>query len=425
MPTLKHEKYSNAQILCVGTELLLGDIVNTNAAFLSTQLAELGISVYKHICVGDNPERLSAALRTALEETDLVITSGGLGPTYDDLTKETIAKELGLELELHTPSLEKIKSYFERTGRVMTENNIKQAMIPRGAVIFENDNGTAPAAAAFGGKKGEKTVIMLPGPPNELIPLFETKVKPFLSSHSTSVIASVNIHFFGIGESALEEQIKDIMVEAKNPSVAPYCKSGEVRIRVTAKAESAAAATAMCYERVEQIKQSSVGGFIYGIDTQTLENTVVLKLREKGKTLACAESCTGGLISKRITDISGCSDVFLGGCVTYSNDTKQRLIGVNGDTLKSFGAVSEQTALEMAEGVRLATGADIGISSTGIAGPTGGSAEKPVGTVFIGISADGFKECRRLSLSSMKSREYIREVSASTALHLVLKYLNS
>ena len=418
-------KSKNAQILCVGTELLLGDIVNTNAAFISTQLAEIGISVYKHICVGDNPERLSAALNDALRETDLIITSGGLGPTYDDLTKETISAALGLELELHEPTLEQIKSFFARTGRVMPENNIKQAMIPRGAKIFPNPNGTAPAMAAFGGENNSKTVIMLPGPPNELIPLVYDQVKPFLASHTDAVIDSVNIHFFGIGESVLEAQIKDLMVDAKNPSIAPYCKAGEVRLRVTAKADSHAEAKKMCDACVETIKQSSVGKFIYGIDTKTLENTLVLALKKHGKTFACAESCTGGLIAKRITDISGSSSVFLGGCVTYANSVKQNLLGVKAETLEQFGAVSEQTALQMAEGVRKLTGADIGVSTTGIAGPTGGTPEKPVGTVFVAISTAEHTKCIKLSLSSMRSREFIRDVSASNAINLALEYLNT
>lgn len=425
MADLINKKYSNAHILCVGTELLLGDIVNTNAAFLSSRLADLGISVYKHTSVGDNPERLARALDAALAESDLVITSGGLGPTYDDLTKETIASALGLELEMHEPSLEKIKSFFERIGRPMPENNIKQAMVPVGATVFTNPNGTAPAIAAFGGLNGEKTVIMLPGPPNELIPLFDEQIAPFLSSHTDSAIASVNIHFFGIGESALELEIKDLMVNAKNPSIAPYCKAGEVRIRVTAKADTHDEAIRMCNECVETIKQSSVGKFIYGIDTHTLENTLVIKLREAGKTISCAESCTGGFIAKRITDIAGCSDVFLGGCVTYANEAKQSLLGVKAETLAKWGAVSEQTSREMADGVRRQTGADIGISTTGIAGPGGGTPEKPVGTVYVGISADGYSDCIKLSLSSMRSREFIRETSASHALHLALRYLES
>ena len=427
MSDKKHSdlKYSNAQILCVGTELLLGDIVNTNAAFISTQLAEIGISVYKHICVGDNPERLCAALKDALAETDLIITSGGLGPTYDDLTKETISKCLGLELELHEPTLDQIKTFFARTGRVMPENNVKQAMIPRGAKIFPNPNGTAPAMAAFGGENASKTVIMLPGPPNELIPLVRDQVKPFLASHTDAVIDSVNVHFFGIGESALEEQIKHLMVDAKNPSIAPYCKAGEVRLRVTAKADNHAEAKKMCDACVETIRQSSVGKFIYGVDTKTLENTLVLALNERGMTFSCAESCTGGLIAKRITDISGSSAVFLGGCVTYANSVKQGLLGVREETLAQFGAVSEQTAIEMAEGVRRQTGADIGVSTTGIAGPTGGTPEKPVGTVFVAISTAEGSKCIRLSLSSMRSREFIRDVSASNAINLALEYLKA
>ena len=211
---------------------------------------------------------------------------------------------------------------------------------------------------------------------------------------------------------------------SQNPTVAPYCKSGEVRIRVTAKADTHEKAKEMCNACVEKIKQSSVGKFIYGIDTKTIENTLVLALRDQGKTFACAESCTGGLIAKRITDISGCSEVFLGGCVSYANSVKQGILGVSYESLESFGAVSEQVALEMAEGIRKQTGADIGVSTTGIAGPGGGTPEKPVGTVFVAISAENYSKCIKLSLSPMKSREYIREVSASNAMHLALTYLN-
>jgi nicotinamide-nucleotide amidase len=417
-------KIKTAEILCVGTELLLGDIVNTNAAFLSGRLAGLGICVYRHTAVGDNPERLKAALGSALESADLVITSGGLGPTYDDLTKETVAECFGLPMELDHRSLETIKTYFARTGRPMPPNNEKQAMMPRTAHVFDNHYGTAPALAVSSAD-GEKTVIMLPGPPGELMPIFDEEVAPFLKERSDSVLVSRNVHIFGMGESAVEEKIKTLMTEAQNPTVAPYCKEGEVRLRVTAKAQSEAAASDMCDEVVRRICKTEVGSFVYGIDCESLERALVDKLHESGLTVSCAESLTGGLIAERITSVAGCSDVFYGGCVTYTNEIKNKLVGVSLDTLDKYGAVSEQTAMEMARGVRERLGTDIGVSATGIAGPGGGTAETPVGTVFIGVSTKHGEDVRRLSLSGMRSREYIRIVSASNALDMALRAADS
>lgn len=415
------KKIKSAEILCVGTELLLGDIINTNAAFLSQKLAELGIGVYRHVAVGDNPARLKRALADALEAADLVITSGGLGPTYDDLTKETVAEYFGREMFLDEHSLARIEAYFKRTGRVMTDNNRKQAMMPEGAVIFDNDYGTAPSLAL---SNGEKCVIMLPGPPNELIPIFNERVMPYLLCRRERVIESRNVHIFGMGESAVEDVLGDIMKTATNPTVAPYCKTGEVRLRVTASADSREAALALCDETIEKIYATEVGRYIYGVDVDTIEGAVVERLRTRGMTVAFAESCTGGLISKRITDVSGASAVFMGSCVTYANEAKVKLIGVREETLARFGAVSEETAREMAIGVREALGVDIGVSVTGIAGPTGGSAEKPVGTVFLGISTEAGESVRALSLSAMKSREYIRAVSASNAFDMILKKIS-
>ena len=409
-----------AEILCVGTELLLGDIVNTNAAYLSRKLAELGIHVYRHTAVGDNPQRLCRALDAAFAEADLVITSGGLGPTYDDLTKETVASYFGLPLEMHEESLETIRSYFARIGRPMTKNNEKQAMMPRGAKVFPNHYGTAPSLAITNAE-GTKTAIILPGPPGELCPLFEEQILPYLKSRRDAVLVSKNVHIFGMGESAVETCLKSMMTDTVNPTVAPYCKEGEVRLRVTAEAENEDAAAALCDDTIARIRETEVGKYIYGIDVGTLEQAVVLYLRERGLTLACAESCTGGLIAKRITDIAGCSDVFMGGCVTYSNEAKQRLLSVSAETLERYGAVSEQTAAEMARGVRERLGTDIGVSATGIAGPGGGTPEKPVGTVYVGISTARGEEVRRLSLSAMRSREYIRIVTVGNAYDMILK----
>ena len=417
------KKISTAEILCVGTELLLGDIVNTNAAFLSRELAALGLGVYRHTAVGDNPQRLAKALDEALERADLVITSGGLGPTYDDLTKETVAAAFGLPLELHGHSLKRIEDYFARLGRVMTPNNAKQAMMPVGATVFDNDYGTAPSLAVTDKDTG-KTVIMLPGPPGELIPIFRQKIAPYLRERTDAVLVSKNIHIFGMGESAVEDKIRDIMTESENPTVAPYCKEGEVRLRVTAKADSETAAAELCDGTIEKILSTEVGEFVYGIDVDSLERALVGKLIEKGRTLCCAESCTGGLIAQRITDVSGCSAVFFGGCVTYTNEMKMALLGVSGETLERYTAVSAQTAMEMARGARLRLGTDIAVSATGYAGPTGGTESDPVGTVYIGLSTEKGEEYRRLSLSSMRSREYIRIVSASNALHMALKAID-
>ena len=410
-----------AEILCTGEELLLGDIVNTNAAFLSAELTGLGISVYHHSVVGDDPARLSASVSEGLSRSDIVVISGGLGPTKDDLTKETVASLFGRKMVLHTESLEAIRAYFAKTNRVMSKNNEKQAMMPEGAIVFPNHYGTAPALALE--NDAGQAVIMLPGPPSELKPLFFEQVVPYLKRKNSMAIVSKNIHFFGIGESALAERLDGLLIDTSSLTAATYCKEGEVRIRITARAESESLANEACESYAQRIMQTDAGEFIYGVDVGTIENAVVKALHESGLTLSAAESCTGGLIAKRVTDISGCSDVFFGGCVTYTNDVKQRLIGVSAKTLEKYGAVSEQTAREMARGVRLATGSDIGVSATGIAGPTGGTPETPVGTVFIGISTRNGEEVRKLSLSPMRSREYIRLASATNAFDMVLKVI--
>ncbi len=412
-----------AEILCTGEELLLGDIVNTNAAFLSSELTKMGISVYHHSVVGDDASRLSDCVREGLSRSDIIVISGGLGPTKDDLTKETVGALFGREMKLHSESLEAIKAYFAKTGRVMSKNNEKQAMMPEGAIVFSNHYGTAPALALE--NDNGQSVIMLPGPPSELVPLFFEQVAPYLKNKNSMAISSKNIHFFGIGESALAECLDGFLVDTPALTAATYCKEGEVRIRITARAESEAEAEMICNAHAEKIMQSDISTFVYGVDVGTIENAVVKALHESKLTLSAAESCTGGLIARRVTDISGCSDVFFGGCVTYTNDVKQRLIGVSAKTLEEYGAVSEQTACEMARGVRLATGSDIGISATGIAGPTGGTPETPVGTVFIGISTKQGEQVRKLSLSPMRSREYIRQASATNAFDMVLKAIKN
>ncbi len=408
----------SAEILCVGTELLLGDITNTNASYISRRLAALGIPVYRQAVVGDNPERMREAVAESFSRSDCLILTGGLGPTCDDITKEIVAEYFGLELELNEEALERMKSYFSSTGRNMTKNNEKQAMAPVGARVLQNDWGTAPGLVI---ECDEKTAILLPGPPIELEPMWRERVELYLFERSNAVIVSKNIHILGMGESAVEDRLYHMMNDLTNPTVAPYAGNGEVRVRISARAKDEKTASEMCDELIEEIKKTEVGQFIYGIDVDSMENALVLHLRERGVTLACAESCTGGLIAKRITDISGCSDVFLGGCVTYANEAKEKLLGVKRETLEQYGAVSEQTAREMARGVRLALGSDVGIATTGIAGPGGGTPDKPVGTVYIAVSTEKGEEVKLLNLSPKRQREFIRICAATNAMSLALK----
>ena len=407
-----------AEILCIGTEILLGNIVNTNSADISRGLAELGINMYHHTVVGDNPERLKEALETAFSRSNIVITTGGLGPTYDDLTKETIAAYFGRKLIQHGPSIQSIKSFFRRIGGEMTENNLKQAMMPEGCMVLENHYGTAPGAILEG---DGKIAIMMPGPPREMGPMFREQVLPWLAKRSSQVFRSHCIYFFGIGESALESQLRKEMEQMTNPTLAPYAKEGEVMLRVTACAPSEAEAEALM-EPVIQMLQQRFGDLIYGIDVDNLQTAAVRLLRDKGLKAATAESCTGGYVAKRITEIPGSSDVFECGIVSYANSVKNKVLGVREETLKQFGAVSPQTAAEMAEGVRNLSGADIGISLTGIAGPGGGSQEKPVGLVYVGVSSPWHSEVKELRLGRGydKERELIRWLASSHALSLIM-----
>jgi len=412
-----------AEILCVGTELLLGDIVNTNAAYAARELAAIGINVYFQSVVGDNPARLKQALALALSRSDLVVMTGGLGPTYDDLTKETVAEAFGLPMELHQPSLDAIASYFKRTNRVMTKNNEKQAWMPKGAHVFVNNYGTAPGLAV---EKDGKRVVLLPGPPREMEPMFSEEVVPYLKALSDTVLVSHVIHIFGMGESSVEDKLKEYMIAHTNPTVAPYAKEGEVQLRVTAGAKSEAEADAMIWPVIEEIK-AVLGDVIYGIDVGSLQAALVQQLLEKNRIVATAESCTAGLVSKRITEISGSSSVFECGIVSYANNIKRDILGVAQETLDAYGAVSEQTVREMARGVRKLSGADIGVAISGIAGPGGGTPEKPVGLVYVCASCDGFEEVLELQLSRRRrnERENIRYLASSNALALAIKALRT
>ena len=408
----------NCEIIGVGTELLLGDIVNTDAQYLARELAAMGIVIHYQEVVGDNPERMRACTSAAVSRSDLVILTGGLGPTADDLTKEIGCEVMGTELVLDEGILDGIRAYFSSKGTVMPVNNAKQAYIPQGGTVFANRNGTAPGCAI---EKDGKTLIMLPGPPRELKPMFEHEVKPFLAGKTGGVILSGQVRTFGIGESDMALRVAELL-DGSNPTVAPYAKDGEALLRVTAKAENEEEASRMCGETIEKIKEK-IGGYIYSTDSLNLEQTAVKLLREHGVKIALAESCTGGYIAKRITDVPGSSEVFEYGVVSYSNEVKQRLLGVRSETLEKYTEVSRQTAAEMAEGIRRLSGADIGISVTGISGPGGGSEDKPVGLSYIGFCSEKGTAVREVKTGKKDdSREYNRYVSASNALHMIIQY---
>jgi nicotinamide-nucleotide amidase len=407
----------NAEVLCIGTEILLGDIVNTNGAYLARQLASLGIDIYHQSVVGDNSQRLSDSLKLALSRADIVITTGGLGPTYDDITKKAVTDYFGLGMELHEPSVRKMEALYQNRGIPMTPNNLLQAQVPIGATVFFNDTGFAPGIAV---EQDGKTVIMLPGPPSEMRPMFETNVSPFLEKYTGATIRSRTLHIFGMGESLVEDTLRDVMTASVNPTIAPYAKQGEVQVRVSAKAKDADTAFALVDPMVDQI-QKTLGDVVYGVDVGSMQAAVVKLLREKRLTVALAESCTGGKVAAAITDIPGASDVFGYGVCTYANEAKQKLLGVNPETLAVHGAVSAETAREMAAGVRKLSGADIGISVTGIAGPDGGSEEKPVGLVWFGIDCAAFQETfpQQLSRGHKNERGLIRDMAVLHALNLI------
>ena len=377
----------NAEIISVGTELLLGQIVDTDAVFLAQMLSRLGVSIYHRTTVGDNPERLKETLRLALSRADLVITIGGLGPTQDDLTKEMVADVLGdtfIEDKEHTQWLR--DRITLRGWQPPPDSFWKQALVPVHGRGIPNPNGTA-LGALF--EKDGKIAICLPGPPNELIPMAQHSVEPYLSektSGSRSVIQSRTLRIVGMGESLVEEKVRDLMA-SDNPTVAPYAKAGEVHLRVTARAASPEEAFALIAP-LEAALRERLGDVVYGIDEETLEGAVVGLLKLLGQSVAVAESCTGGLIAKRLTDIPDASQVFDLGIVAYANDMKMKFLNVPWETIMQTGAVSPETAKAMAEGVMRA-GQAIGLSTTGIAGPGGGSDAKPVGTVHIGLAWDG------------------------------------
>lgn len=425
-------KQSIAEVITVGTELLLGQIVDTNTQHLAQEMARLGINCFYHTTVGDNPERIIACIKAALKRADLIILSGGLGPTADDLTVECMAKALEVELDMHHPSLEHIKKFFSTRNISMPETNAKQALIPRGAEALKNDTGTAPGI--YWDVQPEllnkldidssRIMVALPGVPFELKHLFKTQVTPRLMKDGeagSATIYSIDLRHYGIGESALAERYADLL-HLSNPTVAPYAGHGECRLRVTAKAASLDEAKALTKPVVDQIIEQS-GPLLYGFDDTNLETECARLLTQKGLTISLAESCTGGLMSKLLTDIAGSSKFISLNLVTYANEAKEKMVGVPAEILEKHGAVSEECAKSMARGVRLLTSSVIGYAITGIAGPDGGTADKPVGLVWLALDTATETITKELLLPSHLSRKEIRTRTAKEALNMLRLYL--
>ena len=402
------------ELISVGTEILLGNIVNTNAAYLSEKCAALGLSCYYQDVVGDNEERLCETIKIALSRADILLLSGGLGPTQDDLTKEAAAKVMGKPLYLHEESKEAIRQFFEKRGLEITDNNWKQAMMPEGCIVVDNPNGTAPGVIIA---ENGKHVVLMPGPPNEMIPMFETSIMPYLSRLQDAVIFSQTVKVCGVGESKAETMVKDLIEGQTNPTIATYAKTGEVHLRVTARAEDEKAAKKLVKPIVKELK-GRFGSNIYTTEDEvTLEKAVVDLLLANKLTITTVESCTGGLLAGRLINVPGVSEVFKSGYITYSNKAKRRLLGIKKNLLLKHGAVSKEVAREMAKGAALVSKADVTVGITGIAGPDGGSEEKPVGLVYIGCDVCGKVTVNEYHFSGDRAK--IRENAVSAALSLM------
>ena len=407
-----------AEIISVGTELLLGSTINTDAADVAVLLSEYGIDVYWQTVVGDNPGRVIEAVRRAKDRADLIITTGGLGPTCDDLTKSALAEAFGMQLELNTEEEAWLRDIFKKRGYPrLTPNNLQQVWLPEGSRALRNDWGTAPGCYF---ERGGVRVIMLPGPPREIRPLLEYRVRPILAELSDAVIASHNVHFYGIGESEMEYRLRDYMQELTNPTLAPYAKSGECLVRVTAKARTAEEAEEMMAPVIERVK-AMFGDLVYAVDGKDIAEHTVKLLIEKGATIAAAESCTGGELEGRITDIPGASAALKGGVVVYTNEAKHLLLGIPTETLDKYGAVSREVAAELAERVRLKLGADLGVGVTGLAGPDGDGVH-PVGTVFVSLS-DGKRTWVREKHITDRDRKTVRLYACQNVFDMVRRYL--
>ena len=407
----------NTEIISVGTEILLGHITNTDARDVSELLSRIGINVKYHTVVGDNPERLRACVEIAKSRADIIITTGGLGPTCDDLTKQILAESFGLKL---VKSEEEEKGLYANitSTTVFTPNNLLQALVPEGCTIFHNNWGTAPGCAF---QAEGKIVLMMPGPPVECVPMFRAYGLDYLRNLSEEEIVSHSVRIFGIGESAVDDIFAEEMNAMTNPTMAPYAKECDCLLQITAKAHSEEEAEAMMAPVIEHVK-ARLGNYVYGMDVECLEEVVFPLLKEKGMTFAAAESCTGGEVAKRFTDIPGASAVFVGGAVTYTNEAKTRILGIDPAVIEEHSAVSREVAVQMAEHVRSLTGADIGVGITGVAGPdTDGIHD--VGTVFVSMSTEEKTYVRKLALGTRRTRSYIRRMSGNHAYDMIRRYL--
>lgn len=410
-----------AELVTTGSELLLGQIVNTNAAYMARELNKMGFDVCFQTTVGDNRERMKAVLFHALARADIVITSGGLGPTRGDITKEVSAEVMGLGMALNEGCAARLKRYFARVGREMTENNLRQAMIPEGARIFVNHAGTAPGVAM---ERNGKLLVNLPGPPTEMMDMFQRSLAPYLAEKYgvPAVIISRVLHTFGVGESMLETKLDDLVMAQKNPTLAFLVRPTGVIVRITAKASDEEAARQLIAPMEKEIR-SRLGDFIYGADDETMEEVVGKELLSRGLTVATAESCTGGLVASRLTDVAGSSGYVKGGVVSYTDEVKAEALGVSREMLATEGAVSETVSRAMAEGARRKLGADFGVSTTGLAGPGGGTEKTPVGTVFIAVAGPDGTEAEKLLFTG--TREQVKFRASQAALALLRKYIKN
>ena len=407
-----------AELIAVGTELLLGNIANTDAQMISQGLSQLGINVYYHTVVGDNPQRVRQAVDIARGRADILITTGGLGPTCDDLTKVAVAQAFGKELVYHEPSAQRIRERFAQRGTPVTENNFQQAMVPEGCTVLDNDWGTAPGVAF---QADGTHVLMLPGPPRECAMMFRHRALPYLQKLSDGVIASRTVKTFGIGESAAEALLRDLMNALHNPTLAPYAKPTGTELRITAHAPTREEALRLIAPVEEQVK-AILGDKVIGVDVDSLEEVCFALLKDRGLTVGTAESCTGGLLAKLLTDLPGSSAVFRGGVVSYTNGVKAGLLGVPQDLLDRYGAVSPQVAEAMARGAKASLGCDIALSTTGVAGPDADDRGNPIGLVYLGLAWGD--QCRVAEFrAGPVERERVRRQAAQTALDLLRRHL--
>lgn len=409
----------NCEIITIGSEILLGDIVNTHSKFLSQHLNDLGFDVLWHTSVGDNKNRLKMAVELAINRSDLIILTGGLGPTQDDITKEIVAETLNEELIENATLKEIIQFKFKNSDNKIIENNLKQAKIFKDAVVFENKNGIAPGLVI---EKNNKIIVLLPGPPNELQPMFKNCVMPYLKKFSSYVILSKNVHLYGIAESQVDCKISNLLKQS-NPSVGIYAKKNEVRLRITCKQKTEKECLGKINDVLKQI-QEKFKPYIYGVDVKNLETALVQNLINCGKTLAIAESCTGGLVAAKIVSVLNASKCLKFGAVCYTNEIKNKILNVNKNDLEQFGAVSPTVARQMADNVRLISNSDIGVSTTGLASPVKlNNLEQPAGLVFFGISTKKNSSVVKINFQDKfkLSREEIINLAADYAMNLVLK----